>query len=581
MSRIWTLIFTLIAGAIFAPPAIAQYNPFNPDFAFCNTRGALATRKATAWNCLTPGTAGQVMVSNGPGADVGWLTLAGTGTVTSVNASGGTTGLTFSGGPITTSGTFTLNGTLAIANGGTGATSAGAALTALGAVPLAGGAMTGNLSISASGTNLTLNNTGAASPTAITGVGLQITSGAGTDVEINAVASNPELMGRRINGSVASPTQSVVNNQLFGIGATGVATTTLATAPRAYFGMYAAENWTGSAQGTFASIWTTPIGSITMTERLKIFDTGAVTPGVASTQTLGSPGLQWSTIYGQNGIFSNGVSIANSLNITGGGLTVTGTTVLNTALASAYGGTGQSSYATGDLLVGSGSSLAKLGIGTNGYVLTVQSGTASWQPPQVVTNTAPKTTLYTAGNSGTWSRTGAPLYIDVEVAGGGGGGSGIMQTSCVAGNNPTNGGNGGNSSFGSITANGGSGGISNNTTIPTFASASGGDTNFPGQPNRVTDIVGAGATFTDYLVAAGMGGTYGGAAGYNTSPRCFASNGGSGGYARARIYSPAASYSFAAGAAGTAGSNGAACSGACVAPTAGGGGYVRVIEYYQ
>jgi hypothetical protein len=46
----------------------------------------------------------------------------GSGTVTSVNVSGGTTGLTASGGPITTSGTITLGGTLAVANGGTGAT---------------------------------------------------------------------------------------------------------------------------------------------------------------------------------------------------------------------------------------------------------------------------------------------------------------------------------------------------------------------------------------------------------------------------------------------------------------------------
>ena len=44
--------------------------------------------------------------------------LPGGGTVTSVNASGGTTGLTFSGGPITSSGTLTLAGTLAVANGG-------------------------------------------------------------------------------------------------------------------------------------------------------------------------------------------------------------------------------------------------------------------------------------------------------------------------------------------------------------------------------------------------------------------------------------------------------------------------------
>lgn len=45
------------------------------------------------------------------------------GTVTSVDVSGGTTGLTTSGGPITNSGTITLSGTLAVANGGTGVTS--------------------------------------------------------------------------------------------------------------------------------------------------------------------------------------------------------------------------------------------------------------------------------------------------------------------------------------------------------------------------------------------------------------------------------------------------------------------------
>lgn len=53
---------------------------------------------------------------------IGAGTSSTTGTVTSVNASGGTTGLSFSGGPITSSGTLTLGGTLAVANGGTGVT---------------------------------------------------------------------------------------------------------------------------------------------------------------------------------------------------------------------------------------------------------------------------------------------------------------------------------------------------------------------------------------------------------------------------------------------------------------------------
>ena len=60
-------------------------------------------------------------------------TETGTGTVTSVDVSGGTTGLTTSGGPVTSSGTITVAGTLAVANGGTGGTTS----TGSGAVVLA------------------------------------------------------------------------------------------------------------------------------------------------------------------------------------------------------------------------------------------------------------------------------------------------------------------------------------------------------------------------------------------------------------------------------------------------------------
>ena len=60
----------------------------------------------------------------------------GTGTVTSVNVSGGTTGLTTSGGPVTTSGTITLAGTLDVDNGGTGATTASGARANLSAAVL-------------------------------------------------------------------------------------------------------------------------------------------------------------------------------------------------------------------------------------------------------------------------------------------------------------------------------------------------------------------------------------------------------------------------------------------------------------
>jgi hypothetical protein len=80
-----------------------------------------------------------------------WDTPAGGGggTVNSVGLSGGTTGLTVAGSPITSSGTMTLGGTLAIASGGTGATTAPAALTNLGAAPIASPTFTGTVTIPA------------------------------------------------------------------------------------------------------------------------------------------------------------------------------------------------------------------------------------------------------------------------------------------------------------------------------------------------------------------------------------------------------------------------------------------------
>jgi len=63
---------------------------------------------------------GASVTASASGDDVTVNVSAGTGTVTSVAVSGGSTGLTTSGGPITTTGTITLGGTLAVASGGTG-----------------------------------------------------------------------------------------------------------------------------------------------------------------------------------------------------------------------------------------------------------------------------------------------------------------------------------------------------------------------------------------------------------------------------------------------------------------------------
>ena len=96
--------------------------------------GTSSTTANGAFNALAPSQtsqAGKYLTTDGTNASWGTNPL---GTVTSVDVSGGTTGLTTSGGPVTTSGTITLAGTLAVANGGTGATTTGVALTNLGAV---------------------------------------------------------------------------------------------------------------------------------------------------------------------------------------------------------------------------------------------------------------------------------------------------------------------------------------------------------------------------------------------------------------------------------------------------------------
>ena len=94
----------------------------NGELLIGNTTGNTLA-KAT----LTAGTG--ITITNGAGSIT--IDADNNGTVTSVDVSGGTTGLTFSGGPITASGTITMAGTLAIANGGTGQTTATAAFDAL------------------------------------------------------------------------------------------------------------------------------------------------------------------------------------------------------------------------------------------------------------------------------------------------------------------------------------------------------------------------------------------------------------------------------------------------------------------
>lgn len=121
------------------------------------------------------------------------------GGVTSVNVSGGSTGLTTSGGPITSSGTITLNGVLNVANGGTGATTAAAALTSLGAYPASnpsgftsnGGTVTSVSVTTANGVSGTVTN-----PTITPAISLALGA-----ITPTSVAASGTVTGSNLSGS--------------------------------------------------------------------------------------------------------------------------------------------------------------------------------------------------------------------------------------------------------------------------------------------------------------------------------------------------------------------------------------------
>lgn len=85
------------------------------------TNGQLPIGNGSGYTLATLTAGTNVSISNTAGGITISATPAAGGTVQSVDVSGGTTGLTFTGGPVTVTGTITMGGTLGVANGGTGA----------------------------------------------------------------------------------------------------------------------------------------------------------------------------------------------------------------------------------------------------------------------------------------------------------------------------------------------------------------------------------------------------------------------------------------------------------------------------
>ncbi len=136
-------------------------------------------------------------------------------TTSSVDVSGGTTGLTTSGGPITSSGTVTLAGTLAIANGGTGLTAVGDEGQVLtvddsGGLEYTSVSGTGTVTEVTAGAGMTQTGTASTNPTLNVIGGDGITANA-DEIEVSVDDATIELSASDGAGTVKAKTAAVTN----------------------------------------------------------------------------------------------------------------------------------------------------------------------------------------------------------------------------------------------------------------------------------------------------------------------------------------------------------------------------------
>jgi hypothetical protein len=258
------------------------------------------------------------------------------GTVTSVDASGGSTGLVFTGGPITTSGTLTLSGTLDVDNGGTGQTSY-----------TDGQLLIGN----------TTGNTLAKS-TLTAGTAISITNGAGSITITNTAPDQTVSLtaGTGISISGTYPSFTITNtlpDQIVSL--TGAGTTVVTgtypnftiTSNDQYVGTVTSVSGTGTVNGITLTGTVTSSGSLTL---------GGTLGGIANSQLTNSS----ITINGSAISLGGSVSVGTVTSVSGtgtvNGITLTGTVTSSGSLTlgGTLSGVSLTTQVSGTLPVGNG-----------------------------------------------------------------------------------------------------------------------------------------------------------------------------------------------------------------------------------
>jgi hypothetical protein len=362
-------------------------------------------------------TAGSYTAANITVNAQGQITAASstTGLVSSFSA--GTTGLTPASA---TGGAVTLAGTLNPANGGTGANTLTGYVKGTGVTAMTASATVPTTDLSGTVTNAQLSNSSLTVGTTNIALGAtSLTLGGLTSVAVTQdpttnfqVATKQYVDGLVTQGIsyhepvyVESPNtvgnlNATYNNGSSGVGATltnagtqaaltidGVLTT-VGMRVLIYNQTAQAQNgvYTVTTVGTVSTNWV--LTRATDANTYGIRDPNALGFNDAFFVQAGATGAGETYVCTTAGVITFGTTAITFAQISsaqvytaGNGLTLTGTEFALTAPVTApNGGTGQTSYATGDLLFASNSTtLSKRAIGTEGFALRVASGVPSWQ----------------------------------------------------------------------------------------------------------------------------------------------------------------------------------------------------------
>jgi hypothetical protein len=406
-------------GAVLMPGGTTAQRPsgtggqlrFNSSTSFMEYYTGLAWANlqagASIANNLAGGTANQIPVQKGvsqtefidvptvantflewSGSAFQWSTNP-LGTVTSIDVSGGTTGLTYSGGPITTSGTITMAGTLITTNGGTGLSS----YTAGDITFYTAGTALSKLAIGAS--TFILTSTGTApqwsDPTSISvNTATNIAGGGANQIVFNTGSGTTSFIvgptGANTflewSGSAFQWATTVTSIDVSG-GTTGLTTsggpvTTSGTITLA--GTLAVANG-GTGQTSYIN-GELLIGNTTGNTLTK----ATLTAGTGITITNGTGSI---TIDANNNGTVTSIDVSGGttgLTTSGGPVTSSGTITIAGTLITSNGGTGLNSYTAGDLVYyATGTTFSKLAIGSSTFILTSTGTAPQWSDPSGIT----------------------------------------------------------------------------------------------------------------------------------------------------------------------------------------------------